>query len=275
MAASVMLLYAACALAAALLVARVTKHSSDDTRQTILGSGEMFDAIAPRYDIINTALSLGMHSRWRRRMVASLELKPGFKVLDLGTGTADVALSIAKELARQEGNKEIGQEAVIGLDPSQNMLSHGRKKVSKAGFSDKAVKLIHGDALNLTASFPEGATFDAVTMAFAIRNIPDRSQVLQQIFKVLKQGGKVAILELAEPTFPPARWFVRYCVPFIGSLLSGGARREYQHLERSVMAFDSRRFAQQISDAGLQLQSITAMNFGSVNLYIATKTEVA
>uniref|UniRef100_A0A7S4JJK8 2-methoxy-6-polyprenyl-1,4-benzoquinol methylase n=1 Tax=Guillardia theta TaxID=55529 RepID=A0A7S4JJK8_GUITH len=233
----------------------------------------MFDAIAPRYDVINTALSLGMHSLWRRKMVSSLELKPGFKVLDLGTGTADVALAIAKELAKQGGSKNIGKEAVIGLDPSQNMLSHGRKKVHKAGFSDKAVKLIHGDALNLTASFAEEANFDAVTMAFAIRNIPDRLRVLQEIFKVLKHGGKVAILELGEPTFAPARWFVRYCVPFIGSLLSGGARREYEHLEKSVMAFDSKRFAQQISDAGFQLQSITAMNFGSVNLFVATKAE--
>ena len=78
---------------------------------------------------------------------------PGFKVLDLGTGTADVALAIAKELEKQGGSKNIGKEAVIGLDPSQNMLSHGRKKVHKAGFSDKAVKLIHGDALNLTARY--------------------------------------------------------------------------------------------------------------------------
>ena len=100
MAASVMLLYAACALAAALLVARVRENSSEQAGKAVLGSGEMFDAIAPRYDVINTALSLGMHSLWRRKMVSSLELKPGMQLL------CDVSFNFVWcSLSRAQGRK--------------------------------------------------------------------------------------------------------------------------------------------------------------------------
>ena len=185
-------------------------------RNATLGSGEMFDAIAPRYDLINNFLSLGMHSWWRWRMVTALDLSPGDRVLDLGTGTADVAITVAKVLrkkGKRAGVDVMSADAVVGVDPSFNMLAHGRRKVAAAGFEATSVRLVQGDAQDLSRTLEPTQRFDAATMAFAIRNVPDRLQALKSIASYLKPGARLAVLELGEPTFPPARFFVKYCVP--------------------------------------------------------------
>ncbi len=161
--------------------------------------------------------------------------------------------------------------SVVGIDPSDGMLAIGRGKVAKAGFDASVVRLVLGDAQDLGPSLPDGALFDAATMAFAIRNVPDRGRALAQLAARLRPGGRLAVLELQPPSFAPARWFVRYCVPALGALMSGGAWREYQHLERSVLAFNGAELVRLIEAAGLEMRRQELMNFGSVGLYLAVK----
>ena len=163
--------------------------------------------------------------------------------------------------------------SVVGIDPSEGMLSIGRNKVANAGFDASVVRLLLGDAQDLAPTLPDGAVFDAATMAFAIRNVPDRGRALAQLAARLRPGGRLAILELQPPSFAPARWFVRYAVPALGALTSGGAWREYQHLERSVLAFDGEQLVALLRAAGLEVRSTETMNFGSVGLYLAVKPE--
>jgi demethylmenaquinone methyltransferase/2-methoxy-6-polyprenyl-1,4-benzoquinol methylase len=157
------------------------------------------------------------------------------------------------------------------VDPSENMLAIGRTKVAAAGFTPSVVRLLFGDAQDLSTALPDNSTFDAITMAFAIRNVPERGRALQQLANRLRPGGRLAILELQPPSFAPARWFVRHAVPALGALMSGGAWREYRHLERSVLHFDGEELARLIQAAGLRLRPVETMNFGSVGLYVADK----
>ncbi len=146
----------------------------------------MFDAIADKYDMVNRVLSLGLDQSWRRRAVRSLELGEGTgrAVLDLATGTADLALLIARLVPGAN---------VIGVDPSSGMLNVGRKKVAEAELGAR-IDLREGDAESL--DLPD-ASVSAITMAFGIRNVPDRAKALREMARVTKPGGRIAILELA------------------------------------------------------------------------------
>ncbi len=223
------------------------------------GSGAMFDAIAERYDRLNRILSLGIDRRWRRQAVAALALPAGARVLDLATGTADLAL----EIARQHPDAR-----VLGLDPSPRMLALGRRKVATLGL-ETAVGLDLGDAQDL--SMP-AASFDGVAIAFGIRNVPDRPAALAEMARVTKPGGRVVILELSEPRggfFAPfCRFHVHTLVPWLGSLLSG--QREYRYLERSIAAFPSpEAFGRLLAGAGLEVLEARALTFGVCHLYVA------
>jgi demethylmenaquinone methyltransferase / 2-methoxy-6-polyprenyl-1,4-benzoquinol methylase len=225
------------------------------------GSGEMFDAIAPRYDLLNRLLSLGIDQRWRRKLVARLELTPGAKVLDHATGTADLALLIARS---SPGVR------VVGMDPSTEMLRVGRRKVAAAGLAER-VSLEQGDAEDL-ASVASGS-FDAVSMAFGIRNVPDRSRALKEMVRVTRPGGRIAILELSEPQGgilgPLARAHVHRVVPWVGGLLSGS--REYQYLQRSIAAFPPpAAFARLMEGSGMRLEHLEPLTFGVCHLYVGT-----
>jgi demethylmenaquinone methyltransferase/2-methoxy-6-polyprenyl-1,4-benzoquinol methylase len=221
----------------------------------------MFDAIAPRYDLLNRLLSLGIDQRWRRRLVARLALTPGAQVLDHATGTADLALLIARS---SPGVR------VVGMDPSTEMLRVGRRKVAAAGLADR-ISLEQGDAEDL-ASVPSG-TFDAVSMAFGIRNVPDRSRALMEMVRVTRPGGRIAILELSEPQGgilgPIARAHVHRVVPWVGGLLSGS--REYQYLQRSIAAFPApTEFARLMEGSGMRLEHLEPLTFGVCHLYVGT-----
>ena len=176
------------------------------------GSGAMFDPIAARYDPLNRILSLGIDRRWRRLTVQALALPAAARVLDLATGTADVAL----EVLRQHPDAR-----VLGLDPSLQMLAIGRRKVRRAGH-ERSAELLFGDAQDLPYA---DRSFDGVTIAFGIRNVPDRARALAEMARVTKREGRVAILELMEPRAgflaPLARTFVRSLVPRVGALLWG------------------------------------------------------
>ena len=223
------------------------------------GSGRMFDGIARRYDLLNRVNSLGLDQGWRRRLVDALELSAGHHVLDLATGTADLPLAF---VARQPDLQ------VTGLDPSVGMLDVGRRKVAAARFDDR-VALIEGDAQQMPF---QDNTFDRVTMSFGIRNVPDRARALQEIARVLKPGGRLAILELSTPSnglmAMGARLHMQYFVPLMGALLSGAA--EYKYLRASIEAFPTPdEFAKMLESAGLRIQQVCPLTFGACVLYVA------
>lgn len=225
------------------------------------GSGQMFDAIAPRYDLLNRLLSLGIDQRWRRLLVRRLELTPGARVLDHATGTADLALLIARSHPTVR---------VLGLDPSMEMLRIGREKVTTAGLGER-VELRQGDAEQLEGV--DSQSIDAVSIAFGIRNVPDRGRALREFARVTRPGGRIAILELSEPRGgllgPLARWHVHSVVPWVGALLSGA--REYRYLQRSIAAFPPpEEFARLMEQSGLRVLSIQSLTFGVCHLYVGT-----
>jgi demethylmenaquinone methyltransferase/2-methoxy-6-polyprenyl-1,4-benzoquinol methylase len=224
------------------------------------GSGAMFDRIAHRYDFLNRVISLGIDQRWRRRTVEALQLTAGHRVLDLATGTGDLALMIARA---QPG------VTVVGSDPSEGMLAVGRDKI-RAGALDGRVSMEVGDAQALP--YDDGS-FDAVTMAFGIRNVPDRLKALREMARVVKRGGRIAILELSEPREGPlaplARFHVHTVVPTLGAVLSGA--REYRYLQESIAKFPPpEEFAALMREAGHDVLSVQPMTFGTVCLFVST-----
>jgi demethylmenaquinone methyltransferase/2-methoxy-6-polyprenyl-1,4-benzoquinol methylase len=224
------------------------------------GSGAMFDAIAPRYDLLNRIISLGIDQRWRRETVRALALGASPRVLDLATGTADLAILTARTHT---------DATVTGLDPSRNMLAVGREKLVAKSL-DGRVTLVEGDAERLPF---DDASFDGITMAFGIRNVPDRPAALREMARVTRPGGRVCILELAEPRRGPmaamARFHIHTVVPWLGAVLSGA--KEYQYLQRSIAAFPpADEFAETMRASGLTVIEARPMTFGVVTLYVAT-----
>lgn len=216
------------------------------------GSGAMFDRIAARYDLLNRLMSLGADRRWRRRTVQSLDLRAGARVLDVATGTGDLLLALSRAA---------GQVRACGLDPSGGMLRQARRK------QDGVACLVGGDAQALP--FP-AAAFDAVTIAFGIRNVPDRSRALLEMRRVTRPGGRIAVLELVEPRGALglfARPWVHHVVPRLGAFLSGA--KEYRYLQQSIAAFPSpREFADVMTRAGLDVVTVRPMTLGAVCLWV-------
>ena len=229
------------------------------------GSGAMFDAIAERYDTVNRVLSFGIDRRWRTRTARSLELKPGARVLDLATGTADLALEVARIAPGS---------TVVGMDPSQRMLEIGRDKVERRGLADR-VELRAGAAESLPF---EDRAFDGVCIAFGIRNVPDRPAALREMARVTRFGGRIAVLELSEPKggllAPIARFHVHTLVPVLGALLSGAP--QYRYLQRSIAAFPpAREFAELMRQVGIEPVTVYPLTFGVCHLYVGTPREVS
>jgi demethylmenaquinone methyltransferase / 2-methoxy-6-polyprenyl-1,4-benzoquinol methylase len=231
------------------------------------GSGAMFDGIARRYDLVNRIMSFGLDRRWRKQTVDALELGGGeaCRVLDLATGTGDLALDIARRLPASQ---------IVGLDPSVNMLEVGRRKVADRGLAGR-IELVEGDAQAL----PWGdSSFDGVTIAFGIRNVPDRGRALAEMARVTRPGGRVAILELSEPRrgimAPLARFHIRTLVPRIGALLSGA--KEYRYLQQSIAAFPpAAEFATLMEASGLEMVAVKPFTFGVVHLYVGTPAKAS
>ena len=227
------------------------------------GSGQMFDGIAERYDLLNRIISLGIDQRWRKKTVAALQMKPGERVLDLACGTADLTMLVARTEP---------QAAVVGLDPSKKMLAVGERKILAAGLAGQ-ITLLEGNAESLPFAKD---SYDRVCMAFGIRNVPDRSKALREMARVTRSGGRIAILELAEPRQGVmgglARFHVHTMVPWLGSLLSGSA--EYRYLQRSIAAFpDAPEFAKQLHSCGLTVLRVEPLTFGVATLYVATPSK--
>jgi demethylmenaquinone methyltransferase/2-methoxy-6-polyprenyl-1,4-benzoquinol methylase len=221
------------------------------------GSGAMFDRIAQRYDLLNRVLSFGVDRGWRRQAVDALG--DARRVLDLATGTADLAIETARLRPAAY---------VTASDPSERMLEVGRDKVRAAGLADR-VELVVGDAQKL----PFGdCTFDGVTIAFGIRNVPDRARALREMGRVTRDGGRIVVLELTEPKggvmAPFARFHVHTLVPRLGALLSGAP--EYRYLEKSIARFPTpSEFADVMRGSGLRVVEVRKLTFGVAHLFIA------
>ena len=223
------------------------------------GTGEMFDAIAGRYDLLNRIISLGQDQHWRKLAMRRLQLRPQDRILDLATGTADLAIMIAQK------NPAVRVE---GVDPSANMLGVGQQKLGEAHLTER-VSLTQGDGLAIPF---DDDTFDGAIVAFGIRNFPDRLKGLQEMRRVTRPGRHVVVLELAEPktglisTF--ARAYIHHVVPTVGGIISG--RDEYRYLQRSIAAFPTgEEFVALMREAGLQDPRCEPLSFGAVNLFSA------
>ena len=227
---------------------------------------DMFDKIAPRYDFLNRTLSLHRDVYWRRETIASLKLstKKQPHLLDVACGTGDVSIEAVSQL----GKKII----VTGVDFSENMLQLANKKIKKANIN--TITFMAGNALSLPF---DDTMFDAVTIAFGIRNIADRKKALTEFLRCLKPGGVLGILELSTPEnrfFKSLYMFYFLKVlPFIGGLFSKNLAA-YQYLPDSVINFpDAETFTDQIESSGFCDVTYKKMTLGIVTLYTGVKKE--
>lgn len=220
------------------------------------GSGAMFDAIAERYDLLNRLMSLGRDRVWRHQ--TALQLGTPRRVLDVATGTGDLAIEVARLHP---------DASVVGLDPSPRMLELGRAKAFQLGLA-RQIEFVKGDAQMLP--FPDHS-FDAISMAFGIRNVPDRAAALSEVARVARPGANIGLLELTEPRGSGlaaiARMHVHWVVPALGSLVSGS--REYAYLSRSIAAFPApAAFVEMADVSGLVLSKLFSFSFGACHLFV-------
>lgn len=217
----------------------------------------MFSSIAGRYDFLNHFLSLNIDRAWRRRLVRLSGATENSRVLDVATGTGDVALAFANA----------GVEDVIGLDPADGMLEIGRAKVERAGFSQR-VRMIEGDAL--TMPFPSH-TFDVLTIAFGLRNLPDYRAGLREMTRVLRPGGRLLVLEFFPPRggafLPLYRFYLGRVLPVVGSIVSG-SREAYRYLAASIESFVSHEeMTTMMMEAGIGEVNRTRLTGGIACIY--------
>ena len=219
----------------------------------------MFDSIAPRYDFLNHLLSAGIDRRWRRRAIRSLALTGRERVLDLCTGTGDLA--IAARTADPPAAR------VVGVDFARAMLGVGRAKLSKKGLAN-SVTLVCGDATVVPIA---SRSVHSVTMAFGIRNVENTAAACAEIHRVLAPGGRFAVLEFGVPATPFVRgaylWYFNHVLPRVGRLISGD-NGAYQYLPASVGAFASPdELVKLLRQAGLLDVTASPLSFGIVYLY--------
>jgi len=224
--------------------------------------GQMFNGIAGSYDFLNHFFSLGIDKYWRKVTVNSLRNGPHSVVLDLATGTADMAINIAKKL---------DSEKIVGVDISEEMLAVGRKKIVNLNFSDR-IELKAGSALALPF---ENDSFDAVTIGFGIRNFSDVDAGLKEIHRVLKKDGSLNILEFSKPENLIIRniynFYFSKILPFIGNRISRH-KYAYSYLNKSVFDFPSGdKFNMILKKNGFLNVKNRPLTFGIATLYNSNK----
>jgi demethylmenaquinone methyltransferase/2-methoxy-6-polyprenyl-1,4-benzoquinol methylase len=219
----------------------------------------MFDRIAGRYDLMNSVMSAGLHHRWRARTVDLARVGPGDSALDVCCGTGDLAL----ELRRRVG--PAGR--VVGLDFSAPMLELAARKSVAAGAE---VEWVEGNALELPF---DDASFDAATVGFGVRNVADVSRGIHEMARVVRPGGRVAILEITTPQRPPLKWFYSVwfdrIVPLLGTV--AGDREAYTYLPSSVRRFPpAHELAALMHEAGLRDARYVILAGGIVAIHWGT-----
>ncbi|MCX6283297.1 MAG: bifunctional demethylmenaquinone methyltransferase/2-methoxy-6-polyprenyl-1,4-benzoquinol methylase UbiE [Bacteroidetes bacterium] len=223
----------------------------------------MFNEISGKYDFLNHFLSFGIDRRWRRRLVKEMLKSKPLHVLDLATGTADLAI----ELHRRGG------VTVTGADISENMMIVGREKIAKAGLAD-AIELIYGDAENL--SFPD-ENFDAVMIAFGVRNFEHLGKGISEMRRVIRKGGQVMILEFSHPSSFPLKtvygFYSRYIIPLMGRMISSHPSA-YRYLPETVAAFPSgKEFIKIMMQTGLHDCKRILLSGGIASIYLGTRLD--
>lgn len=221
----------------------------------------MFDNIAPRYDFLNHLLSVNIDKLWRRKAMNLLKEKNPQTILDVATGTADFSLAL----------QNLKPKEIIGVDISENMLSVGRVKVRKKKL-DNIITLQRADSELLP--FPDNR-FDAVTVAFGVRNFENLKAGMQEMLRVVKPGGKVVVLEFSKPQgFPVKQLFNFYfknVLPVIGRIFSSD-KRAYTYLPESVQAFpEGKAFLSLMEECGYKAVQCTSLTFGIASIYTGEK----
>ncbi|HOY49741.1 MAG TPA: bifunctional demethylmenaquinone methyltransferase/2-methoxy-6-polyprenyl-1,4-benzoquinol methylase UbiE [Flavobacteriales bacterium] len=235
------------------------EHSTDSKRKQV---EKMFDNISDNYDFLNRSLSFGIDIWWRKKMLGKLKGIEINRLLDIATGTGDVAIAASKQL---------NPKSIIGVDISDGMLAVGRVKIEKKGLS-QIIELQNADSENLPF---ESNSFDAVTVAFGVRNFEHLSIGLQEMNRVLRPGGKVVILEFSRPRIFPIRqlydFYFRYFCPWWGKLISKD-NSAYRYLYESVSVFpEGDEFLTIAKNSGFKDLQAQRVTFGIVSLYTGIK----
>lgn len=222
----------------------------------------VFEKIYKNYDQMNSVISFQRHKSWRKETMKKMDVRPGQKALDVCCGTADWSIALAKEVGSN------GQ--VIGLDFSENMLQIGQQKVEQLELSN--VELIHGNAMKLPF---EDQTFDFVTIGFGLRNVPDYMQVLREMNRVLKPGGKAVCLETSQPTALVFKQFYylyfRYVMPLFGKLFAK-SYNEYSWLQESARDFPGmKELANMFNEAGFKQVQVKPFTGGVAAMHLGVK----
>lgn len=226
---------------------------------------KMFSEIAPRYDLMNHVLSLNIDRLWRRRAVREISIRNTAIVLDVCTGTGDLAISLAYKVA--------GKAPVIGTDFCGEMLEVARQKQSKLGYRDESLRFIEAD----TQSLPiESESCQCVTVAFGIRNVSDTHQGIREMMRVLQPGGQLLILEFSKPTLPILSQlyssYFKYVLPRIGQGFAKNSESAYAYLPASVQEFPSGNvFVKQLEGLGLKEVRWIPMTLGVASIYVGVK----
>ena len=224
---------------------------------------QMFDVIAPAYDFMNRAMTLGIDIWWRQLAVKRLKrLKPA-TILDVATGTGDFAIQL---------NNALQPQHITGIDLSEGMLAEARRKIKKKGLED-VITFKQDDCMALHM---DDATVDAVTVAFGVRNFEHLQQGYQEMARVLKPGGMLCVLELSTPTNPLIRWFydlyTLHIIPWLGSLKSG-EKSAYRYLPESIAAVpQGDDMLQLMRNAGLKNATFKRLTLGVCTIYTAVKS---
>lgn len=223
---------------------------------------QMFNQIAYRYDFLNHFLSGGIDKGWRRKAIRELEPVKPKMILDVATGTADMPLMMMKFLSAEQ---------IIGIDISEGMLAVGKQKITQAGLQE-SIKLQLGDAESI--SFPD-EYFDGITVAFGARNFQNLEKGLSEMYRVLRPGGKLVILEFSRPNkgfiLPIYKFYLRIVAPRIGKVFSGNGEA-YKYLNDSVNAFpEGDSFARILKQTGYLNVVHSALNMGICTIYCADR----
>lgn len=223
---------------------------------------EMFDNISDRYDFLNHTLSMGIDRGWRKKAIGKLKERPCEHLLDIATGTGDFAITAHRA----------GCTKVTGVDISNGMLEIGRKKVTKQGLDSK-VELRYGDSESLPFT---DSSFDAITVAFGVRNFENLDKGLSEMHRVLKPGGMAIVLEFSKPHGFPIKqlygFYFNHLLPFLGRVISGD-KSAYSYLPESVKHFpEGKAFVQRFEKAGFTVCTEERLTFGIATIYTGIRS---
>lgn len=226
-------------------------------------SWKMFNRISAKYDLLNRLLSFGLDIRWRKALIRCIPAEKRIFLLDLATGTGDVILTLMKNCSQIVQAK--------GIDLAENMLKVGREKIAKSTQA-QAIQLLAGDANQIPF---DNNTFDLTTIAFGIRNVEDPVQVMREMHRVLKPGGRSLILEFSLPTNPVLRFFhltyLKIIVPFLGGLVSGDWKA-YRYLNQTIEQFPyGQAFCDLLNQSGFKNVRQIPLLLGVASIYQADK----